>query len=158
MKNINTKVICGFPGVGKTYAYEKLQDKLKVMDSDSSNFSWTDYTKKVRNPEFPKNYINHIKDNMGKVDLIFVSTHKAVLDELDNNDISYEIICPEKDLKQLYEIIYLSRGNTEEFVNLIMNKWDDFFKDMESSKNSGIHYLDENETLYDYITKKYGIV
>ena len=33
---------------------------------------------KHRNPEFPDNYIQPIKENIGKVDYIFVSSHKEV--------------------------------------------------------------------------------
>lgn len=57
------------------------------LDSDSSNFSWVKdengNNTKERNPEFPKNYIEHIKSNIGKVDVIFVSSHKVVREALE---------------------------------------------------------------------------
>ena len=62
---MNTKIFSVFPACGKTYLYEH-QDEygLKILDSDSSQFSWT-LTRDgmIRNPDFPKNYIEHIKEN-----------------------------------------------------------------------------------------------
>ena len=87
---MDTKIISAFPACGKTYAYEKLNKKgYTILDSDSSQFSWcyeydpnSDKIEKHRNPEFPNNYIKHIKENIGKVDYIFVSSHKEVRDAM----------------------------------------------------------------------------
>ena len=56
------KLISGFPGIGKTYYKQK--SELNVLDSDSSKFSWIE--KDVRHPDFPQNYIDHIKKNLNK--------------------------------------------------------------------------------------------
>lgn len=152
---MNTIVICGFPGVGKTYAFNKLKDKYKILDSDSSNFSWSDFENKIRNPDFPNNYINHIKENIGKVDFIFVSTHKKVLNELDNNKIKYYIVCPDHNLQDFYKMVYCSRGNTGEFINGIIDNWDVFFKDMQTSLCKDIIYIDEHNTLIDVLNERF---
>ena len=48
------KVICGFPGVGKSTLFKELEDSdYLVLDSDSSTFDKT---------KFPENYIEHIKE------------------------------------------------------------------------------------------------
>ena len=64
---MKTKIISAFPGVGKTYYHER--NKEISIDSDSSHFSWVKdengNNTKERNPEFPNNYINHIKENIG---------------------------------------------------------------------------------------------
>ena len=72
-----TTIISAFPLCGKTYFSQNCGDFV-VIDSDSSNFSWVkdsngNRTSK-RNPDFPGNYIEHIKSNIGKVDYILVST------------------------------------------------------------------------------------
>ena len=54
----NTRVISGFPGIGKSYLFNNGKNIL-IIDSDSSNFSWLEPG--VRNPEFPHNYMKHIK-------------------------------------------------------------------------------------------------
>lgn len=98
---MNTRVYSIFPACGKTWLYEHQEDyDLKILDSDSSNFSWI-YTnidieglRKIRNPDFPDNYIKHIKENIGKYDCIFVSSHASVREALDAEGIDFTIVYP----------------------------------------------------------------
>ena len=105
---IDTQIFSVFPASGKTYMFEHQDDlNLKILDSDSSEFSWK-YEEsewsgdiiRVRNPEFPKNYIEHIKNNIGKYDYIFVSSHKEVRDALDEAGIEFTIVFPEYKCKE----------------------------------------------------------
>ena len=93
---MNTKVISGFPGVGKSYLFNNTD--LKVLDSDSSNFSWIKDSEgrntKERNPDFPQNYIDHIKKNIGKVDIILTSSHDVVRKALKESCIDYILVHP----------------------------------------------------------------
>jgi predicted nucleotidyltransferase len=81
---MKTRIISAFPGTGKTYFYNK--NKETTMDSDSSQFSGVKdqngNNTKERNPNFPKNYIEHIKENIGKYEFILVSSHKEVRNAL----------------------------------------------------------------------------
>lgn len=103
---MNTKIYSVFPACGKTWLFEHQEDyNLKILDSDSSQFSWiyTDdgnngYFRK-RNPDFPVNYIRHIKENIGKYDYIFVSSHASVRKALDENGIDFTIVYPESNCK-----------------------------------------------------------
>ena len=75
---------------------------LKIIDSDSSQFSWVypdSLETKRRNPNFPNNYISHIKENIGKYDYIFVSSHASVREALDEEDIDFTIVYPEMNCK-----------------------------------------------------------
>ena len=108
---MNTKIYSIFPACGKTWLYEHQEDyDLKILDSDSSQFSWVyktrdayDYVepliRKVRNPDFPNNYIKHIKENIGKYDCIFVSSHAAVREALDKESIEFTVVYPEQTCK-----------------------------------------------------------
>jgi hypothetical protein len=75
----NTKVISAFPGCGKTHLFKTHKNKI-ILDSDSSTFD-----KKY----FPQNYIKHIKENIGKVDIILVSSHSDVRSALVNENIDF---------------------------------------------------------------------
>ena len=90
---MNTKIIAGFPGIGKTYLYNLIQKdttkRFSAIDSDSSTFDKKD---------FPKNYMEHILGNVGKVDLIFISSHKEIRDALTASGIPYNLIFPKKTL------------------------------------------------------------
>lgn len=50
--SIETVIISGFHGIGKSYFYNNNHKTLKISDSDSSKFDKKD---------FPNNYIKHIK-------------------------------------------------------------------------------------------------
>jgi hypothetical protein len=103
---MKTKVYSVFPACGKTWLYEHQEDfGLKIFDSDSSEFNWIRYYDdngnkvKERNPEFPANYIKHIKECIGKCDYIFVSSHAAVRDALDEEGIDFTIVYPDMNCK-----------------------------------------------------------
>lgn len=125
-----TKVIAGFPGIGKTYFMKHNSDK-SISDSDSTNFSWADEEKTERNPEFPSNYIQHIKDNLGKVDIILVSTHDEVRKALEDNKIEYTLVYPDKELKDEYIKRYSERGSDYKFMDFINTRWDDMINGLE---------------------------
>ena len=161
---MDTKVISAFPACGKTYAFEKLSNEgCKVLDSDSSLFSWIERERteeelqelkeawdsvphllsgdgyiekirhdkiKVRNPEFPNNYIQHIKDNIGKVDYIFVSSHKEVRDALIENNIWFTLAYPARHAKAEWVGRCFLRGSGEKFCQLIADNWDKWIDEM----------------------------
>ena len=83
-----------FPGTGKSYCYNNDNNPcLIILDSDSSKFD---------KAGFPENYIQHIKENIGKVDIIFISTHEEVRSALVENSLDFTLIYPEKILKNEY--------------------------------------------------------
>jgi hypothetical protein len=86
---------------------------------------------KVRNPDFPKNYIEHIKDNIGKVDYIFVSTHEEVRKALSEAGIDFTLVFPMQTLKAEWVGRCFLRGSDEKFCQLIADNWDDWLLQME---------------------------
>lgn len=93
---MNTRIYCVFPACGKTWlSYHQKDFNLRILDCDSSQFSWVCVGgRRERNPNFPANYIAHIKQNIGKYDYIFVSTHAAVREVLDKEGIDFTIVYP----------------------------------------------------------------
>ena len=87
---MRTRIISAFPGTGKSY-YHKSNVK-NSLDSDSSLFSWADKTHKDRHPNWPNNYLEHIRENIGKYEFIFVSSHKEVRNLLLDNCIHFYLI------------------------------------------------------------------
>jgi hypothetical protein len=137
-----TYIIAGFPGVGKSWLKNKYGDK--ISDSDSSQFP---------KDEFPQNYINHIKSLIGNKIVILVSTHKEVLQELENNNIDYILVYPNRELKDEYLERYKQRGSPEGFINLLNNKWDEFHNDLENTKPFKKIVLNKGEFLKDILNK-----
>lgn len=119
-----TKIVSAFPGTGKSTYHSK--NKETTLDSDSSKFSWilNENGDKIRNPEFPKNYIDHIKENIGKYEFIFVSSHKEVRDALFENCIFFYLIYPSPNRKNEFIERYRQRGDNENFIKLVSDNWD----------------------------------
>lgn len=147
----NTKVISGFPGVGKSYiqtGYRNIENFM-ILDSDSSEFSWIE--EGVRHPDFPNNYMRHIKENLGKVNIIFVSSHDIVRQALQGNGIDYTLIYPDVSLKDIYIDRYKKRGNNEAFIKFISSNWESFIDNMNKETFPANVRLNENEFLFDVI-------
>lgn len=129
-----TVVVSAFPCCGKTYAFKHYQDKYSMLDSDSSQFSWcydynpleSDKVTKYRNPDFPKNYIEHIKENIGKVDIIFVSSHLQVREAMEEAGIRYCTVYPQKEMLNEWVGRMYRRGSSDDFIKFQIEHWDEF--------------------------------
>lgn len=154
------KVISAFPACGKSTYYrewsqyskdnvwrkrnngEQVFNNIglpcgdKILDSDSSQFSWVKdengNNTDVRNPDFPNNYIQHIKDHLETEDIIFVSSHDNVRKALEENNIDYYLVYPDKSLLDEWVYRMKNRGNNKKFINFIISNWDKFINDIES--------------------------
>jgi hypothetical protein len=115
---MKTRVISGFPGVGKSTLFG-LSVNLTVLDSDSSRFSWANEAERIRHPQWPANYIEHIRENRGKADIILVSSHDVVRDALVEAGIEFELVYPGAEMKAEYIKRYVDRGNSPAFVKLL---------------------------------------
>lgn len=148
---INTKIISGFPAVGKSYITYQFNGNLVILDSDSSLFSWI--KEGVRHPEFPNNYMEHIKRNIGKADFIFVSSHDVVRQALKENNLDYYLVYPSIELKNEYIQRYQNRGNNEEFIKFIESNWDDFINNIEKETFPKLIKLESGQYLKDIVFK-----
>jgi hypothetical protein len=140
-ESINTMVISAFPGCGKSHYFRNNSDKI-VLDSDSSTFDKSD---------FPRNYIQHIKENIGKVDIIMVSSHKEVRDELVKNGIEFTLVYPESNIKEDYIQRYVDRGSPESFIKLLNNNWENWISELEEQTGCDKVKLKKGQYLSDVI-------
>lgn len=153
-------VICGFPGIGKTFTVQNwIYSNIKIYDSDSSNFSWIDKNdhSKGRNPDFPANYIEYIKSIDNENSVILTSSHKEVRDALKAAGIGYYVVYP--NLESFGKDFYLDRIrrrkngiNSDSFVSLIAENCEDWIKDIEETINKeNIIAITKNEKLEEVI-------
>lgn len=150
----NTFVISAFPACGKSYCFNNYQDKFSMLDSDSSEFSWVKdengNNTKERNPDFPNNYITHIRNNIGKVNIIFVSSHEVVRKALKDNNINTMIVYPNRNLKEEWIRRFEERGNNEGFINFISTNWYNFIDEIENEDNGFLkNKLGEKDSYID---------
>jgi len=144
----NTIIISAFPATGKSYLFQNTKQG-SILDSDSSKFSWI--SSGVRHPDFPQNYINHIKDNIGNVNLILVSSHKIVREALVNNNIVFTLVYPDNSLKEEYINRYIKRKNDQNFINILDKNWNNFLEDMQNQTHCRHLILNSGEYLIDRI-------
>ncbi len=143
---MKTIIISAFPGCGKSFLFnkEKNSQYISVLDSDSSKFD---------KDNFPRNYIEHIKENIGKVNIILVSSHKIVRESLLDNNLDFILIYPKKNLREEYLQRYISRGSDEKFIDLVSNNWDNWIDEIENDKKILKKIaLKENQFLSDILT------
>lgn len=148
----NTIVISAFPACGKTHCFNHFQESFSMLDSDSSDFSWlkdwNGNNTTERNPDFPQNYIEYIKKNIGLVDIIFVSSHEVVRNSLMENQIKTMIVYPAHHLKEEWIRRFKARGNADGFINFISTNWDKIITDIDQEKNGFIKKKLEEENNY----------
>jgi len=123
---METRIVSAFPGIGKSYYFK--ENPGDSIDSDYSLFSWVKdengKNTKERNPEFPGNYIKHIKKNIGNYKYIFVSSHKEVREALKEACLHFYLIYPGIARKGEFLERYEERGNPDSFINLIDENWE----------------------------------
>lgn len=139
-----TNVILAFAGSGKTYIKEKYKcSNIKILDSDSSCFDKT---------YFPQNYIENIKSNIGKFDIILVSTHKDVRHEIFNSDIMdnavVSIVYPNINLKEMWIDRLVKRGNNDTFIKMISDNWNNWINEI---INENYFYKIELDEYFSYL-------
>lgn len=137
----STILISAFPGVGKSYLFKNLKD-YKILDSDSSTFD---------KDLFPGNYIDHIKQNIGVVDIIMISTHDVVRKQLEENGLFFVLVYPDISLKDEYIGRYNERGNDDNFIKILGENWDNWINDIEKQKGCLKIKLQSGEFLGDFI-------
>lgn len=123
---IFTQVIAGFPGVGKTWLLEN--STTPVSDSDSSRFSWE--SPGVRHPEWPRNYVEHVRGQMPVSSYVLVSTHKEVREALLQAEIPFTLVYPGLTMKEEYLQRYWDRGSTGGFVKLLEQNYESWIREL----------------------------
>ena len=137
-----TMIISAFPGCGKTYLYDN-QDKYnyKILDSDSSRYE--------KHEGWELEYVNHICENIGKYDFIFIAQYPKVLEILNIKNIPFTIVAPDN-----------SKELSEKERQLIKQQWfgrfllrdNSHIKDFKTwIEKLSINY--DNWTSYEQLTK-----
>lgn len=140
MKRKEVLVVAGFPGTGKTMATKLLKDTgYIVADLDSSEFS---------KEGFPFNYIDRLVEYLqaNVYDVIFISTHVDVRNEMDYRNLRYTTVFPARSLKAEYMDRYIKRGSPDNFLKLVDDNWNGWMNQFERDLNGQkitLHHSDQ---------------
>lgn len=154
-----TKVIAGFPAIGKTYAARN--SNYLCVDCDSSQWNWltdpngdflmTDNGSRIPNPNFPQNYIDHIKFQMKHdfLDFVFVSSHETVCQCLKENYIDFTIVVPALNCKKEYYKRMQQRESPTSLIERVTENWNLWLIDRQLEPNC--YVLNQGQTLNDIL-------
>lgn len=108
------KIICGFPGIGKTTFYENNKHKLKIKDLDYCLYPLYSSS---------EDKINFIKQNYSNYDYILVSCRHDLICGLNIKNIEYLLVIPDHAIKTEYIKRYSERGSHKDFINDLYNNF-----------------------------------
>ncbi len=135
---MDIKVISVFAGLGKTTVGNKYKNVCDLQSSpyrcDYSNINKEDYEKmkynkfRTKNPSWPNNYLEAIKDSIVKYDLVLVPSSLDVRELLIKNNIKFLFVLPQQDSKTRNMLLerYKARGNSQDLIDDVMYNFDNW--------------------------------
>ena len=154
IKQTNIRVIAGFPGVGKSNYVKGLTQSSHVLDLDSSNYRDNDINDKMTN------YLNTIKTLLTNSNhLLLVSTHKEVLNWLEENGIEYVLVYPDfdkVDSEEYSESRFNRPVDDAVFKARMVGNWQNYKEDLYSAKPTYRITLNKDEYLSDFVESNTG--
>lgn len=129
-------VIACFPGVGAKELYDKLgPERVSLNKIEPFYTTINENGSKIDNPNFAKDYVEHIQSLIGIDETILVSAHPVVLKELIDAKVGFVLVYPDRSLKDEYMERYKQAGEDEEFLGIMNDNWNRFIDDMEHAEN-----------------------
>ena len=119
------RLVAAFPATGKSYYAERHDN---VADSDSSAFSWIGLGK--RHPDWPHNYLRHIKDELLDGRTVLVSTHAEVRHLLEDEELPFTLVYPQRHLRDEYVRRMVDRGSSIALCETVAARWHDWITEM----------------------------
>ena len=138
------KIICGYSGVGKSYAAKVLTTKkYKVIDLESSRYT--------KDSTWPRAYVDDIiqraeKDNT----VVLCSCHEEVRDELCKRNKEFVIVAPADDILYEYTKRWYCRGSSIKFIRDMQIRW--------TSMHQSIHRHGNNPNVIVILLDKYEYI
>lgn len=152
---MRTIIISAFPGMGKSYSVEHLP-QYKMVDFDSIVSPWIKTNEgRIPNPSFEQEYIealNKLK-SQGSYQIIYVTSHKLVRQALQHHKIYYYLVYPDISLKDQYIRRYRERGNEQDFVELLEQKWEQWINQIQHDQDNKYCYKTKVLESDFYLTK-----
>lgn len=159
-------IIAGFSGVGKTHFCENTKNAIDfiIMPFKYSNFyevsknlSEDEDIKANEELEFvvawDEYYYYALKDTCRKFpeQIIVIPTVVSILDKLKQDNIPVTVVYPNVADKEEYEKRYKNRGNSDTFMEIFLERWDEWIKAIQNHVSDKVIELSAEQYLSDVI-------
>lgn len=107
-------IVSGFPGCGRQYLKTNCRDgitveNVKVSDYDSDGF--------------PDNYVDYVLSIVDKTDIVLISSHPAICEELNSRGVDFNLFYPERSRRNEFVENFVMAHKPAKQIQEIDNKW-----------------------------------
>ena len=107
-------IVSVFPGCGREYLKNNCREGVTVENVRISSFDEND---------FPENYVDYVLSVVDKNDIVLISSHPAVCEELNKREVDFNLFYPERSRRnEIIENFVISRKPMK-YIQEVDNKW-----------------------------------
>lgn len=107
-------IVSGFPGCGRQYLKTKCRDGITV-----ENVKVSDYN----SDGFPDNYVDYVLSIVDKTDIVLISSHPAICEELNSRGVDFNLFYPERSRRNEFVENFVMAHKPAKQIQEIDNKW-----------------------------------
>ena len=107
-------IVSGFPGCGRQFLKTNCRDGITVENVKVSNYD---------SDEFPDNYVDHVLSIIDKTDIVLVSSHPAICEELNARGVDFNLFYPERSRRNEFVENFVLAHKPAKQIQEIDNKW-----------------------------------
>ena len=158
----NCIIVAAYAGTGKTttaalypqtvvdfvcmpYKYE--------LEGDDAGEAGKANPNNVMRDDWPLGYIDAIKAARTESRVLLIPTDLFVLGLLQCENIPYWLVYPRREAKNVYHKRFLERGNTEDFIDVFIGRWDSFLSAFERDSYGRHIALEPHQFLSDVLPR-----
>lgn len=107
-------IVSVFPGCGREYLKKNCREGVTVENVRVSSFD---------KDEFPENYVDYVLSVVDKNDIVLISSHPAVCEELNKREVDFNLFYPARSRRnEIIENFVISRKPMK-YIQEVDNKW-----------------------------------
>lgn len=107
-------IVSGFPGCGRQFLKTNCRDGITVENVKVSDFE---------SDEFPDNYVDHLLSIVDKTDIVLISSHPAICEELNARGVDFDLFYPERSRRNEFVENFVLAHKPAKQIQEIDNKW-----------------------------------
>lgn len=154
-------IVAAYSGTGKTTLaklypqmvidFVCMPYKYQLNKSNKYNESCKANPNNILQYEWPFNYFDAIKQNLNDDKIILIPSDLYILSLLSIEKIPYTLCYPQRNAKEIYLRRFIERGNSEKFIEIFIDGWDEFLDILEKDQYGKHITMRPNQFLSDVI-------